>query len=77
MKRDLSHLVEEAYQRIKPYIRETPLEYSFVFSKMLGCNVYLKAENYHTMALEIIKNSEVFIKFSPEGSSISPGQCPD
>ena len=46
MTRDLSHLIEEAYQRINPYIRETPLEYSFVFSKMLGCNVYLKTENY-------------------------------
>ncbi len=46
MAENLSHLVEEAYHRIKPYIRKTPLEYSFAFSELLGCNVYLKAENY-------------------------------
>jgi len=46
MTNDLSYLVEEAYKRIKPYILRTPLEYSFPFSELLGCNVYLKTENY-------------------------------
>ncbi len=35
----------EAAQRIRPYIRETPLEYSYPISAQTGCEVYLKLEN--------------------------------
>jgi threonine dehydratase len=31
--------------RIRPYVRETPLEYSLYFSQELGARVYLKLEN--------------------------------
>lgn len=34
-----------AANRIAPYIRETPLDYSPHFSKLTGANVYLKLEN--------------------------------
>ncbi|MDX1403348.1 MAG: threonine/serine dehydratase [Woeseiaceae bacterium] len=35
----------QAANRIAPYIRETPLEYSSHFSQVCGANVYLKLEN--------------------------------
>lgn len=34
-----------AEKRIRPYLRETPLEYSYPLTKMTGCEVYLKLEN--------------------------------
>ncbi len=34
-----------AANRIAPYIRETPLDYSRYFSELTGANVYLKLEN--------------------------------
>ena len=37
--------VLRAERRIRPYIRETPLEYSFTLSEFAGCNVFLKLEN--------------------------------
>lgn len=35
----------EAEKRIRPYLRETPLEYSYALNKMTGSEVYLKLEN--------------------------------
>ncbi len=35
----------EAEKRIRPYLRETPLEYSYALTQMTGCEVYLKLEN--------------------------------
>jgi threonine dehydratase len=37
--------VISALQRIRPYIRETPLDYSIALSKLTTANVYLKCEN--------------------------------
>lgn len=37
--------VLDAEQRIRPYIRETPLEYSHSLSAATGCQVWLKLEN--------------------------------
>jgi threonine dehydratase len=46
---DVKQEVLEAEQRIRKYIRKTPLEYSPYLSKIGKCNVYLKLENYqHT-----------------------------
>jgi threonine dehydratase len=42
---NLQGTIIEAEKRIRPYLRETPLEYSYAFSKMAGCEVYLKLEN--------------------------------
>lgn len=38
-------LTEAAHKRIRPYIRETPLEHSWELSENSGCEVHLKLEN--------------------------------
>ncbi len=42
---DIKEKIIEAEKRIRPYLRETPLEYSYSLNKMTGCEVYLKLEN--------------------------------
>ena len=43
-----------AANRIKSYIRETPLDYSSAFSELTGANVYLKLENLqHTGSFKL------------------------
>lgn len=42
---ELLERITEAEKRIRPYLRETPLEYSYSLSKMTGCEVHLKLEN--------------------------------
>lgn len=38
-----------AEKRIRPYIQETPVDYSFSLSRTAGCRAYLKLENFqHT-----------------------------
>jgi threonine dehydratase len=34
-----------AEKQIRPFIRKTPLDYSFYFSKLANCRVFLKLEN--------------------------------
>lgn len=43
--RNLYNFILGAEQKIRPFIRETPLEYSYPLSKQCGCDVYLKLEN--------------------------------
>lgn len=43
---DVKKEVLIAEERIRPYVRETPLDYSVVLSKMTDCEVYLKCENF-------------------------------
>lgn len=42
---NIKEKIIEAEKRIRPYLRETPLEYSYVLNKMTGSEVYLKLEN--------------------------------
>ncbi len=42
---DVKREVLEAEKRIRPYVIETPLEYSRYLSRLGRCNVYLKLEN--------------------------------
>lgn len=42
---DILREIQEAEERIRPYIKETSLEYSPVLSRMGNCKVYLKLEN--------------------------------
>lgn len=42
---DIKEKIIEAEKRIRPYLRETPLEYSYRLTQMTGCEVYLKLEN--------------------------------
>ncbi|MCW2277157.1 threonine ammonia-lyase [Heliophilum fasciatum] len=39
-------MIETAAQRIAPYIHRTPLAHSHTFSRLAGCEVYLKCENW-------------------------------
>ncbi|MFX0087176.1 MAG: threonine/serine dehydratase [Candidatus Hodarchaeota archaeon] len=41
----IAQRVKEAENRIRNYIRETPIEFSHYLSEIGGCNVYLKLEN--------------------------------
>lgn len=43
---DLAMLIQEAAPRVRPFVRETPLEYSRASSRRFGCEVYLKLENF-------------------------------
>jgi threonine dehydratase len=43
---DVKQEVLAAEKRIRPYIRETPLEYSLALSQKTKCQVYLKCENF-------------------------------
>jgi len=70
MELDLSSLIQEANSRIEPFRYKTPLEYSHRLSKSLGCNVYLKLENYQVTGSfksrgalnKILKNSKSGIR---------------
>jgi threonine dehydratase len=42
---ELLERITEAEKRIRPHLRETPLEYSYALSKLTGCEVHLKLEN--------------------------------
>jgi threonine dehydratase len=45
MTHDVRALVEAAEARIRPFVRETPLEHSPVLSELSGADVYVKLEN--------------------------------
>ena len=36
--------IKKAYERIRPNIKRTLIDYSFNISELLGCNIYLKLE---------------------------------
>jgi threonine dehydratase len=42
---NIKEKIIEAEKRIRPYLRETPLEYSYFLTMMTGSEVYLKLEN--------------------------------
>jgi threonine dehydratase len=42
---DIKERILAAEAAIRPYLRETPLEYSYALSKLTGAEVYLKLEN--------------------------------
>lgn len=43
--RDIYNSIDEAYGRISPHIRRTPLEHSLILSNLTKCHVYLKLES--------------------------------
>ena len=74
---DILKEIIEAEKRIRPYIKETALEYSPALSKMGDCHVYLKLENQQETSsfkirgamnslifLSTIKNNNDFITAS-------------
>ncbi len=42
---NLPEAVRQAQARLRPHVRETPLDYSLAFSQMTGARVWLKLEN--------------------------------
>ena len=54
--------IKKAYERIRPHIKRTLIDYSFNISELLGCNLYLK--------LEILQRCKAF-KFRGALSKIS------
>jgi len=42
---NIKEKIIEAEKRIRPYLRETPLEFSYMLNKMTNSEVYLKLEN--------------------------------
>ncbi|MCX6584466.1 MAG: pyridoxal-phosphate dependent enzyme [Candidatus Aminicenantes bacterium] len=57
-----------AENRIRPYIHETPLEYSRYLSRLGGCRVYLKLENTQRSGSFKFRGAANFIL------SLSPGE---
>lgn len=51
---DLPLAIDAAARRIRPYVRETPIEYSLPLSQQLGCDVALKCEHLqHTGSFKL------------------------
>lgn len=51
---NLPEAVLQAHTRLRPHVRETPLEYSLTFSQTSGAEVWLKLENFqHTGSFKV------------------------
>ncbi len=62
----LQEILQAEYQ-IRPYIRETPLEYSFPLSKLTGSRVFLKLENLqHTGSFKVRGAMNALLSLTPE-----------
>jgi len=59
--------IKQAYQIIKPYIRETPLLYSDFLSQATGNDVYLKCENLQITHAFKIRGAIHKVLSAPEG----------
>jgi threonine dehydratase len=56
-----------AEETIRPYVRETPLEYSLPLSSLLQCQVYLKLENMqHTGSFKVRGAMNTLLSLSAE-----------
>ena len=54
MNNDFQTEVQEVYDKIKPYIRKTPLIHSDYFSEILQCDLFFKLENIqHTGSFKV------------------------
>ena len=57
----------QAEHKIRPYIRETPLEYSVPLSKLTGSRVYLKLENLqYTGSFKVRGAMNALLSLTPE-----------
>ena len=45
--------IKEAAERIKPYVRHTPILREEFMDKALGCEIYLKPENLNILLFAI------------------------
>jgi threonine dehydratase len=64
---DIVQEVLQAEHRIRPYIRETPLEYSLPLSEMTGSRVFLKLENLqYTGSFKVRGAMNALLSLTPE-----------
>lgn len=64
---DFKYDVPAAEQKIRPYLRETPLEYSLFLSEMANCNAYVKLENLqHTGSFKARGALHKLLSLAPE-----------
>ncbi|MFW9903294.1 MAG: threonine/serine dehydratase [Candidatus Thorarchaeota archaeon] len=70
---NVRNYVLAAEKRIRPYIRETPLEYSPYLSKMGNCEVYLKMENIQLTGSFKARGALNKIISLPSGTEITTG----
>ena len=59
--------IVQAEQRIRPYIRETPLDYSPALSQLTGCRIFLKLENLQlTGSFKVRGAMNALVALNPE-----------
>ena len=63
--------IKKAYERIKPYIKRTPIDYSFNISSIIGCNLYLKLEVLQRCKAFKFRGALSKISTLPKGSKIA------
>ena len=63
--------IKKAYERIKPYIKRTPIDYSFNISSIIGCNLYLKLEMLQRCKAFKFRGALSKISTLPKGSKIA------
>ena len=62
--------IKKAYERIKPNIKRTLIDYSFNISESLGCNLYLKLEMLQRCKAFKFRGALSKISTLPKGSTI-------
>jgi threonine dehydratase len=63
--------IKKAYERIKPFIKKTPIDYSFNISSIIGCNLYLKLEMLQRCKAFKFRGALSKISTLPKGSTIA------
>jgi len=59
--------IEQAAERIRPYVRTTPLDHSLYLSQLLGAEVFLKLENMqHTGSFKVRGAMNKLLTLAPE-----------
>ena len=67
----IAKAAHDASQRIAPLVRETPLDYSPVFSAAIGANVYFKLENLqHTGSFKLRGATNRLMTLTPEQRAV-------
>ena len=63
--------IKKAYERIKPHIKRTPIDYSYNLSSIIGCNLYLKLEMLQRCKAFKFRGALSKISTLPKGSKIA------
>jgi len=62
--------IKKAYERIKPHIKRTPIDYSYNISAIIGSNLYLKLEMLQRCKAFKFRGALSKISTLPKGSTI-------